>query len=92
MVKKQKLRESVHSDDNIELRKFLIEKRKNLNLSQRQLAEKLNIHYSVVGKIETGDKRMDFLELRRYAKALNFIISEVEELFNLADSNIHNNK
>ena len=85
MVKKQKLRESVHSDDNIELRKFLIEKRKVHNLSQRELADKLNIHYSVVGKIETGDKRMDFLELRRYAKALNFSISEVEEMFNLTE-------
>ena len=92
MIKKQKMRESVHSDDNIELRKFLINKRNKLDLSQRELADKLNIHYSVVGKIETGDKRMDFLELRRYAKALNFSISEVEELFNLADSYIHNNK
>lgn len=92
MVKKQKLRESVHSDDNIELRKFLIEKRKALNLSQRELAEKLNIHYSVVGKIETGDKRMDFLELRRYSKALNFSISDLDALFKLSDSNFHNNK
>ena len=92
MIKKQKMRESVYSEDNIELRKFLISKRNKLGLSQRELADKLNIHYSVVGKIETGDKRMDFLELRRYAKALNFSISEVEELFNLADSNIHNNK
>ena len=81
MVKKQKLRESVHSDDNIELRKFLIEKRKALNLSQRGLAEKLNIHHSVVGKIETGEKRMDFLELRRYANALSFEMSELEKLF-----------
>ena len=92
MVKKQKLRESVHSDDNIELRKFLIEKRKALNLSQRELAEKLNIHYSVVGKIETGDKRMDFLELRRYSEALNFSISDLDALFKLTDSNFHNNK
>ena len=91
-MKKQKLRESVHSDNNIELRKFLIEKRKVHNLSQRELADKLNIHYSVVGKIETGDKRMDFLELRRYAKALNFTISELESLFKLTDSNFHNNK
>ena len=92
MVKKQKLRESVHSGDNIELRKFLIEKRKALNLSQRELAEKLNIHYSVVGKIETGDKRMDFLELRRYSEALNFSISDLDALFKLTDSNFHNNK
>ena len=90
MIRKQKLRESVHSEDNIELRKFLISKRNKLGLSQRELADKLNIHYSVVGKIETGDKRMDFLELRRYAKALNFSISEVEEMF-LVDSNIRKN-
>ena len=89
-MKKQRLRQSVHSNDNVELRNFLIEKRKVHNLSQRKLADKLNIHYSVVGKIETGDKRMDFLELRRYAKALNFSISEVEEMF-LVDSNIRKN-
>ena len=91
-MKKQRLRQSVHSNDNVELRNFLIEKRKVHNLSQRKLADKLNIHYSVVGKIETGDKRMDFLELRRYAKALNFTISELDALFKLADSNFHNNR
>ena len=92
MIKKQKMRESVHSDDNIELRKFLISKRNKLGLSQRELADKLNIHYSVVGKIETGDKRMDFLELRRYSEALNFSISDLDALFKLTDSNFHNNK
>lgn len=89
-MQRQRLRQSVHSEENVRLRNFLIEKRKALNLSQRQLAEKLNIHYSVVGKIETGDKRLDFLELRRYAKALNFNIGEIEELFNIVYSNISN--
>jgi len=39
-------------------------------LSQRKLAEKLNITYSLIGKIKTGDRRLDIIQMIDYAKAL----------------------
>jgi len=58
------------------LRDLLIKARKNLHLSQRDLAEKLNVTYSVIGKIETGDRRLDVIEFYEYTKALELIPSE----------------
>lgn len=52
------------------LREFWIQSRKNMNLSQKQLADKMGIVYSVIGKIETGDRRLDTLETIKYCQAL----------------------
>lgn len=64
------LRLSVHAPENIWLRQLLIHKRQELGLSQRDLAERLGVVYSFVGKVETGDRRLDFLECIAYCKAL----------------------
>jgi len=70
-VKYKKLRKSIHSNEHIVLRELWIQSRKNLNLSQKQLADKMGIVYSVIGKIETGDRRLDTLETLEYCQALN---------------------
>ncbi len=73
-------RKSVHSKEHVVLREFWIAKRKALNLSQRQLAERLNVIYSLVGKIETGDRRLDTIETIEYCQALEINPNEINKL------------
>jgi transcriptional regulator with XRE-family HTH domain len=70
------LRKSVHHNLHASLRKTLIKKRKDLGLSQRDLAERLGITHSVIGKVETGDRRLDVVEFYEYTKALELVPSE----------------
>ena len=70
------MRKSVHHKLHISLRKKLIKARKDLGLSQRDLAVRLNITHSLVGKIETGDRRLDVVEFYEYTKALGLVPSE----------------
>jgi len=69
-MKNKRLRQSIHSEANTALRNLLITQRVKLKLTQRELAEKLNIGHSLIGKIETGDRRLDIVELLEYAHAL----------------------
>jgi len=69
-MKYLKFRQSIHSQSNIYLRSFWIKRRKELGLSQRDVAERLQITHSLIGKIETGDRRLDIIEMIDYAKAL----------------------
>ncbi|MDO4878773.1 MAG: helix-turn-helix transcriptional regulator [Neisseria sp.] len=66
------IRLSVHSDKHIELRQLLIRRRVDLGLSQRALAERMNVVHSLVGKVETGDRRLDVLEFVEYCRALEW--------------------
>ena len=70
------LRKSVHHNLHASLRKTLIKARKDLGLSQRDLAERLGITHSVIGKVETGDRRLDVVEFYEYTKALELVPSE----------------
>jgi len=75
-MQKQPLRKSVHHNLHTSLRKTLIKARKNLGLTQRDLAKRLGITHSVIGKVETGDRRLDVIEFYEYAKALELVPSE----------------
>jgi transcriptional regulator with XRE-family HTH domain len=70
-MKYVKFRKSIHSKEHLALRNFWIKSRKNIGLSQQQLADKLGVIYSLIGKIETGDRRLDSVETIEYCKALN---------------------
>ena len=70
-----KFRESIHSRNHTSLRNFLIDRRKSLGLSQKSLAERLGGPSSLVGKVETGDRRLDFFEMDRYCEALDTSLS-----------------
>ena len=65
-----KFRKSIYSKQHTALRDFWIDRRKELNLSQAELAKKLNTLQSLIGKIETGDRRLDIVEMIDYARAL----------------------
>ncbi|MGR3806504.1 helix-turn-helix domain-containing protein [Pasteurella testudinis] len=66
----KKFRSSIHSEKQLWLRQHFIEQRKALGLSQRALSERLGVIYSLIGKIETGDRRLDILEFLDYCQAL----------------------
>lgn len=71
------LRLSIHSSENIWLRTLLIEKRRALGLSQRDLAQRLGVIHSFVGKVETGDRRLDVFEFMAYCQALEMDCCDV---------------
>lgn len=64
------LRPSPFSADQVWLREFLTNRRKELGLSQRALAEKLGVIYSFVAKVETGDRRLDVSAFVYYCRGL----------------------
>ncbi len=71
------LRLSIHAPENLWLRKLLTDRRIDMGLSQRALAEKLNVVYSFVGKVETGDRRLDVVEFVLYCRALELMPEEI---------------
>lgn len=73
---KHTFRKSSHHDLHKSLRNMLVKARKDLDLSQRDLAERLGIIHSVIGKIETGERRLDVIEFYEYTKALGLVPSE----------------
>ena len=67
------------------VRNFFIEQRKAQGLSQHALADRLNVIYSLIGKIETGDRRLDIVELVEYCQALHINPCDILELINQID-------
>lgn len=74
-------KKSVHAPENEWLRQTFIDRRKELGLSQRALADRLDVIYSTVGKIETGDRRLDVLEFIDYCEALELMPDAVIQQF-----------
>lgn len=71
---------SVYTDKYTKFRELLIAIRTNLSLTQTQLAEKLGKPQSFVSKYESGERRLDFIEVLDLAECLNFDVG------NLADA------
>jgi len=65
------MKKAIYTSENHILRNWLTNKRHEANLSQRQLAALLNIHHSIVGKIETGERQINVVELIQYCQILN---------------------
>lgn len=68
---------SIYSTEHTTLRHLLIKRRLDLGLSQRALAKKMNVIYSFVGKVETGDRRLDVFEFINYCEALDWCAIQV---------------
>lgn len=79
------LRLSIYSDEHIWLRELFLKRRRELGLSQRALAEKMGIIRSFIGKVETGDRRLDIFEFIAYCKGLELdpltVLKEIEQCF-----------
>ncbi|MCK1543480.1 helix-turn-helix transcriptional regulator [Bradyrhizobium sp. 160] len=54
------------------LRLFLIEKRKKAGLTQTEVAAKLKRYQSFVASVETGQRKLDVVQLIAFAEAIGF--------------------
>ena len=82
--------------DQIKIGKFIAKKRKEISLTQEQLAEKLNISKNAVSKWERGLNLPDVSIMQNLCKILNITLNELfigenikEELYKeIADNNL----
>ena len=79
------LRLSIYSAEHQWLRELFLKRRQELRLSQRALGEKMGVLYSFVGKVETGDRRLDIFEFIEYCKGLDLdpelVLKEIQQHF-----------
>lgn len=64
------MKKTIYSQSSQILTACLRDSRKAAGLTIRQLAEKMNVHHSIVGKIETGERRLDVIEFIEYCNVL----------------------
>ena len=74
---------SIHTERYRRFRKKLAELRGNAGLTQRDVAKRLHgFTQAMVGKLETGDRRMDIVEFVDWCEVVGVKPSEVlKELF-----------
>jgi len=66
---------SVHSDDYRNIIKRLKEARLEADLSQQDVADKLGKPQSYISKIESGERRLDVAEIKKFANAFKKDVS-----------------
>ena len=57
--------------------RFLVEKRTEAGLKQVELAKSMKVYQSFIARLESGERRVDVVELIKLSKALDFDASEV---------------
>ena len=72
---------SLYSSEYDTLRLWLKNARNSSGLTIREVALKLGVHHSVVGKIETGHRKLELFEFLTYCEAIS---ANVEEGFSIA--------
>ena len=61
---------SAHSGDYRRFRNYLRSVREQAGLTQTDVAKTLGVHQSYVSKYESGERRLDVIELREICEAL----------------------
>lgn len=62
---------TIRSEGQLALRDALVAQRLRAGLSQAQLAARLRCHQSLVARVESGERRIDVVELVVICRALN---------------------
>ncbi len=70
------MQKSLHSQPNEVFLSLLRDRRRQIGLPQAELAQKLGQTQAVVSRVETGERRLDVIELRAWLRALevDFIV------------------
>ena len=74
-------RTSIHSADHQRLVALLRQIREEAGLRQVDLAERLDRHQSFVSKYESGERRLDLIELRDICRACGLALSALVKRF-----------
>jgi len=64
------MQKTIYCNEYDNLLQWLKEKRMTRKLTMRQLAVRLDVHHSWVGRVELGERRLDVMEFVRYCNAL----------------------
>ena len=72
---------SVFTQASDEFRALLKELRDEKGFTQADVAKKLGVPQSYVSKIETGERRMDFVETASFCEAIGVDLTEFANLF-----------
>ncbi|MCF6289010.1 MAG: helix-turn-helix domain-containing protein [Proteobacteria bacterium] len=64
------MKKAIYSKESKLLCQWLTTKRHEKQLTQRQFACLLGVHHSIVGKIETGERQINVIELIEYCATL----------------------
>jgi transcriptional regulator with XRE-family HTH domain len=75
------VKKSIYSPEQVELVRLLREKRKDAGLSQIELAKRLGRSQSFVSKYESGELRLDLVELNLICRALGISLSSFVRQF-----------
>ncbi|MBF0380536.1 MAG: helix-turn-helix transcriptional regulator [Magnetococcales bacterium] len=75
------MKKSIHSSEQAKLQSLLREIRKEAGLRQVELAKKLGKPQSFVSKYESGERRLDLIELHKICKATNFSLVDLAKRF-----------
>ena len=65
-----RVQKTIHSDEHAVLRDLLAAKRRESEMTQSDLADKLGVPQSLVSKVERGERLLDVIEFARYIAAL----------------------
>lgn len=68
---------TLHSPEQEAFVALLRELRLTAGFTQAELAERLGRHQSFVSKVESGERRIDLVELHRYCAALGMDLAKV---------------
>lgn len=78
---------SLRSNGHIALMEALVRLRKEKSVTQEGLGKQLNRPQSYIAKIETGERRLDAIELMEIAIALNIDVMDLLRPVGIALSN-----
>jgi transcriptional regulator with XRE-family HTH domain len=70
------VRKNIHTTEQKYLLALLRELRQKAGLTQAQLAKLLHTDQTVISKYETGERRLDILELREICQALGISLPD----------------
>ena len=72
---------AIHSTQQKQLQRLLRRIRQEAELTQRELAERIEVPQSVVSKYETGERRLDLVELKQVCEAVGVPLQEFVRRF-----------
>ena len=70
------MEKSVHSENQKKLQRLLRDLREAKQLRQEDVAEALEVPQSFVSKVESGERRLDILELREVCEVLGVSLTK----------------